>query len=232
MMAEVAELRARLWVRQGNAAAASRWARAHRSNLVDEPSPSLAREVEQMAVVWVLIAQGQAGEALRLLARLLEAAEAAERTKSVIKVGILQALACQVQGDPDQASSALERALSLAELEGYVRSFVDEGEPMARLLRHALIKGTTPNYVARLLAAFGEAEASASPAMESLIEPLSERELEVLRLVAAGLSNREIAQELVVAVSTVKSHINHIYGKLDVKNRTRAVARAQTLGLL
>jgi LuxR family maltose regulon positive regulatory protein len=172
-----------------------------------------------------------------LLARLLEAAEAARRVGSVIKILALQALAFQAQGDVGQALSALERALSLAEPEGYVRTFVDEGEPMARLLRRALSQGITPNYVARLMAAFGET-AESSPSVvqplvnQPLVDPLSKRELEVLRLVAAGLSNREIAQELVVAVSTVKSHINHIYGKLDVKSRTRAVAQAQALGLL
>ncbi len=152
--------------------------------------------------------------------------------KNLIKMLALQALALETQGNLDQALSALERALSLAEPEGYVRTFVDEGEPMARLLRRVLSRGIAPNYVARLLAAFGKEAKLTSPAMESLIEPLSERELQVLRLIVAGLSNSEIAQELVIAVSTVKSHVNHIYGKLGVKSRTQAVARAQALGLL
>jgi LuxR family maltose regulon positive regulatory protein len=142
------------------------------------------------------------------------------------------ALAFQAQGDVDRALSALERALSLAEPEGYVRTFIDEGEPMARLLRRALSQGIAPNYVARLLAALGEEAELASPAMESLIEPLTERELDVLRLIVAGLSNPEIAEELVIAVSTVKSHINHIYSKLGVTSRTQAVARARELRLL
>jgi LuxR family maltose regulon positive regulatory protein len=141
-------------------------------------------------------------------------------------------LALQVQGNLDQALSTLERALSLAEPEGYVRTFVDEGQPMAKLLRHALSQGIAPNYVARLLAAFGEEIRLTSPAMESLVEPLSEREMEVLRLIVAGLSNPEIAEELVIAISTVKSHVNHIYGKLGVKSRTQAVARARELDLL
>jgi LuxR family maltose regulon positive regulatory protein len=232
MKAEVAELRARLWVRQRNMAAASQWAREHRSSLVDELSPTLAHEVEQMAVAWVLIARAKPGEALRLLARLLEAAEAAERMGSVIGILTLQTLAFQAQGDIDRALSALEQALSLAEPEGYVRTFVDEGEPMATLLRRATAQGIAPNYVSKLLAAFGEAVEPASPMTQPLIEPLSERELEVLRLISTGLSNREIAQELVVAPSTVKSHINSIYGKLGVKNRTQAVVLAQALGLL
>jgi LuxR family maltose regulon positive regulatory protein len=128
--------------------------------------------------------------------------------------------------------SALERALSLAEPEGYVRTFVDEGEPMAQLLRRALSQGIAPEYAARLLDAFGEPAAPLPPAAQPLIEPLTDRELEVLRLIAAGLSNREIAHQLVVAVSTVKTHINHIYGKLDAKSRTHAVAQARALDLL
>ena len=98
--------------------------------------------------------------------------------------------------------------------------------------RQAPSRDISPNYVARLLAAFGEEAELASPAMEALVEPLTEREVEVLRLVVAGLSNAEIAEELVIAVSTVKSHVNHIYGKLGVESRTQAVAQARTLGLL
>ena len=113
-----------------------------------------------------------------------------------------------------------------------MRIFVDEGEAMARLLRCALARGIAPSYVSRLLAAFGESAPAASPVAQALVEPLTERELEVLRLIAAGLSNQEIAHELVVALSTVKSHVNHIYGKLGVKSRTQAVVRAQELDLV
>jgi LuxR family maltose regulon positive regulatory protein len=230
VVALVAEQRVRLWVARGNMGAASQWAREHRLSPVDELNSG--REVEQMAVARVLTAEGRPGEALRLLALLLEAAEATGRMGSVIKILVLQALALQAQGEMDQALSALERVLSLAEPQGFVRTFVDEGEPMARLLRRALTLGMAPNYVSRLLAAFGETAEPPPAIAQPLIEPLSERELEVLRLIVAGLSNREIAQELVIAVSTVKSHVNHIYGKLGVKNRIQAVARAQDLGLL
>ena len=141
-------------------------------------------------------------------------------------------MAFQAQGDTVQALGALEQALTLAEPEGYVRTFIDEGEPMAKLLRRALSEGIAPSYVSRLLAAFGETAEPRSTVAQPLVEPLSERELEVLRLIAAGLSNAEIAEELFIAVSTVKSHINHIYGKLGATNRIQAVAQAQELGLL
>jgi LuxR family maltose regulon positive regulatory protein len=141
-------------------------------------------------------------------------------------------MAFQARDDLQRALSVLEQALSLAEPEGYVRTFLDEGEPMARLLRQALSQGIAPNYAARLLAAF-DAEVDLTPApMDPLIEPLTERELEVLRLIVAGLSNPDSAEELFIAVSTVKSHVNHIYGKLGVENRVQAVNRARSLELL
>jgi LuxR family maltose regulon positive regulatory protein len=239
LRAVVADLQAWLWVAQGNTTAALRWARDHRWSPIDELDS--AREVEQIAVARVLVASASSRgstrgseieEALELLAQLLEAAEVAERPGSMIKILPLQALAFQAQGDLDQAFCTLERALSLAEPEGYVRTFVDEGKPMARLLRRALAEGIAPSYVSKLLPAFGESAQPVPPATQALVEPLTERELEVLRLIAAGLSNREIAQELVVALSTVKTHINHIYGKLDAKSRTQAVAQARALDLL
>jgi LuxR family maltose regulon positive regulatory protein len=151
--------------------------------------------------------------------------------RSAIKILALQALVFHAQGDSQEALSALSRALSLAEPEGYVRTFIDEGQPMTRLLRLALSRGIAPDYVSRLLGAIDEEVELAPPAMESLIEPLTERELEVLRLIVAGLSNPEIAEELFIAISTVKSHVNHIYGKLGVESRTQALLRAQDLGL-
>jgi len=163
---------------------------------------------------------------------LLAAADKTGRTGKAIEILALCALAFQIQGDVDQALSALERALVLGEPGGYVRTFLDEGEPMARLLRLALSRGIAPNYVARLLGAFGQEAEPSSPATQSLVEPLTEREVELLRLLVAGLSNAEIAEKLVIAVSTVKSHVNHIYGKLGVGSRTQAVIKAQELHLL
>jgi LuxR family maltose regulon positive regulatory protein len=186
----------------------------------------------------VLIAQGRADGALEVLDPSLLAAEGLGRTGSVIRILILKALAFEARGDSLRAAKSLERALSLAQLGGYVRAFVDEGEAMARLLRRTVTNGATREYVQRLLAAFPAPEAAAlskgktSKVQGALVEPLSDRELEVLRLVAAGRSNRDIAEELCLAIGTVKKHIYNIYGKLDAKRRTEAVTRARELGLI
>jgi LuxR family maltose regulon positive regulatory protein len=191
-----------------------------------------AQEVEQAAVARALIVDGRSGEALPLLARLLNIAQATGRMGRVIKLLVLQAMAFQAQDDLDGALVSLGHALSRAEPEGYVRTFVDEGAAMNQLLRDALSRGVMPNYVARILAAFRDEVRMPPPAMAALVEPLTEREVEVLRLIVAGLSNPEIADELYIAVSTVKSHVNHIFGKLEVKSRAQAMAKVRTLNLL
>jgi len=228
MSAVLAALRVRMVLATGDLAAAGRWAQAHRwdgSGEVDR-----MREAEQMAVARVLLAQGDPSEAMRLLKRLLGAAQRTGRMGAAVRILVLQALSLQAGNDLGGALDVLGQALALAESEGYVRTFLDEGEPMARLLREALSRGIVSRYASRLLAAFEKA--SVSPATARLIEPLSERETEVLRLIVAGLSNGEIAAELVIATSTVKSHINSIYGKLGVVRRTQAVAKAQEMDLL
>jgi LuxR family maltose regulon positive regulatory protein len=230
VMALAEAWRIRLWIAQGKVAAAVQWAAAHPVSTCD--GLDAAREIEQTAVARVLIARGQAEAARDLLASLLDRAEASGQMGSVIKLLVLQALAFQAMDDVDHALSSLQRALVLAEPEGYVRTFVDEGVAMARLLRAALAEGIVPNYAAHLLA-ICDAEAEIVPAaMASLVEPLTEREVEVLRLIVAGLTNAEIADELYIAISTVKSHVNHIYGKLAVEHRTQAVIKAQELVLL
>jgi LuxR family maltose regulon positive regulatory protein len=233
--ADMAAERAKLWLTQGDLPAALQW--AAESGLTTRDQIPFHREKEYRIFAQTLIAQGHAAQALSLLAPLAELLETLEANHSLIAARVLQALAFQEHGESAQALSSLEHALSLAEPEGYVRTFVDEGEPMARLLRRALAQGIAPSYVSKLLAAFVESVQLAPPASQAvvdqpLVDPLTERELEVLRLIAAGLSNREIARELVVAVSTVKTHINHIYGKLDAKSRIQAVAKAQVLDLL
>jgi LuxR family maltose regulon positive regulatory protein len=232
-------LRIRYYVAQGDIAAAESWARAKGLDLNE--ALENASEEEGTIAAWIHIVQASSQIpnsvyemeiVLGTLTRLLAAEQAAGRMWGVIKILMLQALAYQVQGKIDKALSVLEQALSLAEPEGFVRTFIDEGEIMEMLLRQALSHGIAPNYVTKLLAASRETTEVSKTKDQPLIDPLSERELEVLRLIAAGLSNQEIALQLVIAVSTVKSHINHIYGKLSVNSRTQAVARAQALGLL
>jgi LuxR family maltose regulon positive regulatory protein len=176
-------------------------------------------------------------ETTGLLERLLKAAEEGGRMGSAIEVLVLQALAHEAKGDIPAALVPLARALALAGPEGYVRIFVDEGMPMAQLLSEAAARGIMPDYTARLLAVLeaeerkGEDESHLPPA-QSLTEPLSQRELEVLRLIAQGLSNREISERLFLAVITVKGHNRNIFRKLQVRRRTEATARARELGLL
>jgi LuxR family maltose regulon positive regulatory protein len=171
-------------------------------------------------------------DALSLLSRLLEDAQAKARMDSVLEILLLRALAFATQGDGAQALASLERALRLAEPEGYLRLFVDEGEPIVALLRQAYAQGIVPEYVATLLAAAGSLAPAAPPPPGSLLEPLTERELEVLRLLVRGLSNAAMARELIITVGTVKSHVSHIYGKLGVQSRSQAIARAHILHLL
>jgi LuxR family maltose regulon positive regulatory protein len=161
----------------------------------------------------------------------LQAAEMAGRSGSALEILVLLALAWQVQGETARALGALERVLTLAEPEGYVRLLVDEGAPMADLLQQAARRSLSSAYGLRLLAALDRAPSSHSAA-QPLAEPLTVRELEVLRLLAAGLSSREIAAELVVSLSTAKAHARHIFGKLEVHNRTQAAVRARELHLL
>ena len=248
----LAALRARVWVAQGRLSEALRWVQEQGLSVDDELS--YLREFEHITLARVLIAEytrDPAGRALReamsLLDRLQQAAAAGGRMGSVIEIGVLQALAHQAQGNLAPALVALERALRPAEPEGYVRIFVDEGAPMARLLSAAAAQGIMPDYCGKLLAAFAPVAAEvqprpgapatnadlppASPA-QPLIEPLSARELEVLQLIAQGLSNQAISARLFLALSTVKGHNRNIFGKLQVQSRTEAVAHARELGLL
>ncbi len=206
------------------------WAEG-RGFAVDAPVDTYICEAEYLIWTRLLIAQNEVDDAFQLLARLLPQAEIAERTGRVIEMFCLQALAYQALGDTQAALDVLTDALSLAEPAGYVRVFLNEGAPMLELLQLAGARGIHTNYVSQLLSAasyHGAQGASSSP----LVDPLSERELEILRLIALGCSNPEIAEELVLAIGTVKSHTGNIYSKLGVRNRTEAVACARELDLL
>jgi LuxR family maltose regulon positive regulatory protein len=238
-------LKARVWVAQGKLGKALGWARERGLSAHDDLS--YLREFEHITMARVILARYKSDreerpvhKAMGLLERLLQAAEEGGRTGRVIEILVVRVLAHEALGERPSALVPLERALTLAEPEGYVRIFVDEGRPMARLLTDAASRGIMPDYTARLLAAF-EAEEhksavgshlSHAPLDQSLIEPLSQRELEVLQLIAQGLSNREIGERLFLAVITVKGHNRNIFRKLQVRRRTEAVARARELGLL
>lgn len=254
----LAALKARVWLAQGRLSEALRWVREQ--SLSADDQLSFLREFEHITLARVLVAEYARAPAdrtihaaLRLLDRLQQAAAAGGRVGSLIEIGVVQALAHQAQGQLAPALVALERALKSAEPEGYIRIFVDEGPAMARLLSAAAAQGMMPDYIGMLLAAFstqdketrrqGDTEQgrfaqrpdSLSPGLPisvSLVEPLSARELEILHLIAQGLSNGEISARLFLALSTVKGHARKIFDKLQVQRRTEAVARARELGLL
>ncbi len=226
----------RTWLAQGNLDAAAQWV-AERG-LDAEGDLAYLHEMEYMALARIWIAQRSLEEAVALLQRLPGTTEMGGHTSRAIEILMLQALALQDDGDTGQAVETLERALTLAEPGGFIRSFVDEGPPMARLLYEAAARGIAPDYARRLLAAFPAVEhgqpgsSETQTAEPNLVETLSERELEVLHLVAQGLTNREIAARLYLSLNTVKAHNRNINGKLGTHSRTHAVARARSLGIL
>jgi LuxR family maltose regulon positive regulatory protein len=266
----IAALKARAWARHGMLTEALSWIREQ--NLSPDDNLSYLREFEHLTLARVLLSRyrtSRVGDdlhtALGLLARLLQAAEEGGRNGSLIEILILQAMAHQAQGDQTRAFASLERALALAEPEGYVHIFVDEGEAMRLLLRLMLEEQAhhrdlpLRSYVDKLLAAFphgdsapGSAtiqlkldntqpasliEPEARPAKNKLVEPaplieaLSERELEVLKLLRSELSGPEIAQQLVVSLNTLRTHTKNIFTKLGVNNRRAAIRRAEELDL-
>jgi LuxR family maltose regulon positive regulatory protein len=235
-------VQARYRLGEGDLDAAEQWAQTCGLSLDDDSTYNYHVRGEHFTLARVRIAQARKGVAgvsldgvLRFLMLRGEEAETQGRVMDLIRILVLQALARQAQGDVEGAVEALARALAQAEPEGFVRTFVDEGEPMANLLREAASRGIAPGYAAKLLATYGEKPAPVkrtTPAAQPLVEPLSERELEVLRLLAEGLTDREIAEQLTVTLGTAKTHVSHIYGKLGVHSRVQAVTRARELGLL
>ncbi len=249
----IATRKSRAWVAQGRLDEAMEWARTQ--GLSVENELSYLHEFDHITLTRVLLARYQRDraersilEAIGLLERLLKAARDGGRLGSAIEILILQALAHYMRGDTPAALKPLQRALALAEPEGYIRIFIDEGASMAQLLREAASHGVMPDYISKLLVVFEaeeqivQAGLATSPGKSedkpdlllnrSLVEPLSQRELKILQLIAQGLSNREIGERLFLALSTVKGHNRIIFNKLQVQSRTEAVARARELGLL
>ncbi len=238
-------LKTRVWLAQGRLGEALGWAREQGLSAQDELS--YLREFEHITLARVLLARykhdhtdSAIRDAIGLLERLLNAAQEGGRMGSVIEILELQALTHQAQGDSPAAVNPLEQALALAESEGYIRLFLDEGSPMTQLLRETAARGILPGYTGKLLAGFeaegqssaGEAPLRITPVSQPLIEPLSQRELEILRLFKTELSGPEIARELVIALSTVRTHTKSIFSKLNVNDRRAAVKRAAELGLI
>jgi LuxR family transcriptional regulator, maltose regulon positive regulatory protein len=236
--------RARLLLAQGDLTGAARW--TQECGLEPDGDPVYPREPGYLVLARVLLARGEAGRALALLDRLHAAAAAQDRAGSLIEIGALRALALAASGDEADAVVALAGVLVLACPQGHVRVFADEGQPMAALLGRLIAAQRTGQAaaqvplgcLARLQRAF-DAGPSASghrprtaAAVQGIVEPLTSRELEVLGLLAAGLSNQGIARELVVSLDTVKKHVGHILGKLGAASRTEAVARARQLALI
>jgi LuxR family maltose regulon positive regulatory protein len=254
----IAAMKARIWVAQGRLTKALEWVSEQGLSPVNDIG--YLREFEHITLTRILIARykndrmdGSIHAVMRLLDRLLQAAEEGSRMGSVIEILVLQALAHQAQGNIAPALVSLERALTQAEPEGYVRIFVGEGKPMAELLTRIEAQDGTlrvREYILKLLSAFelhkeiyptgstpveinrSSLLAKQAVSSQTLIEPLSERELEVLRLLRTELNGPEIARELIVSLSTVRTHTQNIYAKLGVNNRRAAVRRAEELDLL
>ncbi|HTP09281.1 MAG TPA: LuxR C-terminal-related transcriptional regulator, partial [Anaerolineae bacterium] len=230
-------LRARLWLRQGRLGNVERWA----NNLGLNTSQDITHgnEADLLTLAQLLIVQNKLTEAIALLQRLIAYTESHGHRAIHLNAQLWSAVALDTQSKSREARLGLAQVLTQAEPEGYVRLFVDAGLPAARLLYQAIDHDLAPDYARRLLAAFPQTDWSPQPdraqpieSAEDLIEPLSDRELEVLRLIEQGLSNSEIAAKLVLSTGTVKVHSHNIFSKLGVSTRMQAVNKARALGLL
>lgn len=220
---------ARVWLAQGNLERPTQLIR--KSGLTIKNEILYQQEPEYIILLRVLLTQGDLEAALALSERLLQQSETAGRLGLVIEVLILRALIFQGKKETERALAAIEKALALAQPEGYVRVFLDEGEAMTRLLCQVQSRQVETGYAAELLSRIGKISGMTQPSMQLLIEPLTIREVEVLKFINAGCSNQEIAEKLVISIPTVKRHISNIYTKLEVKSRTQAIAIGKELKL-
>ena len=233
-------MKARIWIAQRRSVEAMDWARAQ--NLSASDDLSYLREFEHVTLARLLVARHRPGgderdlhDVVQLLDRLAIAAEQGGRTGSLIEILMLQSLAQEAMGNVRRGLDPLARALELAEPEGYLRVFVDEGSRMRDLLRHATSRGIAGDYTRRVLAGFDEPKPPATEVGRiagGSVQSLTTRELEILRLIAAGMRNQEIADLLSISAATVKRHIANAYGKLGATHRTEALVRAKEMNLL
>jgi LuxR family maltose regulon positive regulatory protein len=228
-----------LWIAQGKYKQVASWVEDSQLEKLVLAKPGESRfdpmwEIHSQTLARIYINQGKYDQALRVIEPLLKLAKAGQRMRSILKVHAMQAVINHSMGETQTALEILEPALNLAKEEGFVLTFLDEGEPMVQLLYEAASRGIEPEYVGQLLAAYTSSESfkRQTKDQKELVEPLSEREVEVLTLIAEGLSNQEIASQLHISLSTVKGHTSNIYGKLLVHNRTQAAALAAELGIL
>lgn len=240
-LGQVAVSSIRQWISAGHLKEALNWADKTQRMINSEGNPDYKDQYTWLTAARVLIAQNRFAEAAQILEPILISADARNITMMVIDVLVLQSLVLQAQDDTESALERLQRALALAEPQGYIRTFANEGEPMQALLKR--VTGKSRSYAAKLLTVFSDLEVEESESLkpsstpseisgDSLVEPLSRRESELIPLLAGGLSNQEIGNKLYISVDTVKVHLKHIYGKLEVSSRTQAVARARELNLL
>ena len=228
--------RSRIRALQGNAEAAALY--IENNPPVLNLQTSFVEELEAIIKLDILLALNKPDAVLEFSAALLAGARVGQRWSRVIEILAIQALALQSKGPTAQSLKVLGEALVLAEPEGYMRTFLDKGQPMLKLLQRAVGEGISMGYSPKLLAAFElqkktiSSPSPGNPPQPGLIDPLSEREIEVLRLLAGGMTNQEIADKLIISLNTIKTHVKNIHTKLGVRNRLEASVRAHNLGLI